>query len=103
MYNGLRGDDVRRNYKFNRRINLYFPITCIRFIHMLYSQYIVYKIRERKAMTKELLQVISLVVSMGLSAIDSGAYQPEEKLALEEINWEASIMVGDVEFYAPSR
>ena len=54
-------------------------------------------------MTKELLQIISLIISLSLSSVNYGKYQPERKLALEEINWEASIMVGDVEFYAPSR
>lgn len=40
-------------------------------------------------MTKEILQVISLIISLGLSFVNDGNYQPEQKLALEEINWEA--------------
>lgn len=40
-------------------------------------------------MTKEILQAISLIISLGLSFVNDGNYQPEQNLALEEINWEA--------------
>lgn len=40
-------------------------------------------------MTKEILQVISLIISLGLSFVNDGNYQPERELALEEVNWEA--------------
>ena len=40
-------------------------------------------------MAKEILQVASLIISLGLSFVNDGNYRPEQKLALEEINWEA--------------
>lgn len=40
-------------------------------------------------MTKGILQITSLIISLGLSFVNHENYQPERELALEAVNWDA--------------